>query len=152
LPKYKYYILGDGPHRAYLKQLAAELGLKNKVVFRGAIAPDQIGAFYHFADLFVMLSITALPEFESFGLVYVEAGISGIPSIASSLAGAKEAVLHEKTGMVVDPHDSKSIKKAIIDLVQDPARRKRYAQAAKERALAELLPSTFVDRLLANVK
>jgi phosphatidylinositol alpha-1,6-mannosyltransferase len=150
LPRFRYYIVGDGPARTDLERLARRTGLGDRVVFTGRVATAELGAYYHHADLFVMLSRRAPDGIEGFGLTYVEAGLSGTASVASSRDGAAEAVRHGITGITADPDRVDECAAAILSLAQDPDLRSRYASAAAEWAAQELSPRAFVDRLLGR--
>ena len=70
-------IVGDGPHRPRLEQLAAELGLEPPaVVFTGMVPPEQVADWYRLGDLFVSASSS-----ETQGLTYVEALAAGVPAL-----------------------------------------------------------------------
>ncbi|MDD3227988.1 MAG: glycosyltransferase family 4 protein [Oscillospiraceae bacterium] len=69
-----FLIVGDGPHRGALEQMASELDLCDSVRFAGMIPPEDIGAYYHIGDLFVSASVS-----ETQGLTYIEALASGLP-------------------------------------------------------------------------
>jgi 1,2-diacylglycerol 3-alpha-glucosyltransferase len=74
-----FLIVGDGPHRAALERMTAELGIQASVVFAGMIPPDHIGDYYHLGDLFASASVS-----ETQGLTYVEALASGLPVLCRS--------------------------------------------------------------------
>ena len=67
-------IAGGGPDSDKFKKVAFKLGLEDKVVFTGMIPPNEVGYYYHAADLFVNFSTT-----ETQGLTYIEALASGLP-------------------------------------------------------------------------
>jgi phosphatidylinositol alpha-1,6-mannosyltransferase len=148
MPPYRYYIAGDGPRRAALEQLARQLGLAARVVFTGGIPTEQLGAYYHHADLFVMLSQPARAGFEGFGLTYVEAGLSGTAAVGSVHDGAIEAVQHDVTGWSLDADQEERAAAELLALVRDAGRRRRYAEAALAWASRELDPARFVRELL----
>lgn len=150
LPEFRYYIVGDGPARGELERLARDLGLVERIVFTGRVPTAELGAYYHHADLFVMLSRRAADGIEGFGLTYVEAGLSGTTSVASDRDGAAEAVLHGETGVTVNPDDVGGCAEAIVSLARDPGLRARYAAAAARFAELRLSPRAFADRLLAD--
>jgi phosphatidylinositol alpha-1,6-mannosyltransferase len=145
---FRYYIVGDGPARSDLEQLARAQGLGDRVVFTGRVPTAELGAYYHHADLFAMLSRRAQDGIEGFGLTYVEAGLSGTPSVASNRDGAAEAVRHGVTGVTVDPERPAECAAAIVSLARNPDRRQRLAAAARRWAEQRLSPRAFVDRLL----
>ena len=70
-------IVGDGPHRPQLEQLAAQLGLTTPaVVFAGMVPPEQVADWYRLGDLFVSASSS-----ETQGLTYAEALAAGVPAL-----------------------------------------------------------------------
>jgi glycosyltransferase involved in cell wall biosynthesis len=82
---------------------------------------------------------------EGFGLAYLEAAAQGVPSIATRLGGAAEAVAHERSGLVVAPGDGEALSRALSSLLDDPelhARMKAgalaHAQEHSWRRVAEL--------------
>lgn len=151
MPTYRYYIVGDGRHRPVLEGLARRLGLTERVVFAGRVPTDELGAYYHHADLFVMLSQRARAGFEGFGLTYVEAGLSGTAAVASLHDGAGEAVHHDVTGWTLSDDGDERAAAELLALVRDGRRRQRYAEAAREWASRELDPARFVRELLGPI-
>ncbi|HXM86859.1 MAG TPA: glycosyltransferase, partial [Solirubrobacteraceae bacterium] len=75
-PTLRYEIVGDGPERAALEALAERLGVRERVDFRGQLAPEQAVAQARQCTLFVMPSTE-----EAFGVAYVEAMAGGVPAI-----------------------------------------------------------------------
>jgi glycosyltransferase involved in cell wall biosynthesis len=148
LPRYRYYVVGDGPHRAALTQLVHQLGLSNRVVFTGNVATERLGAYFPHADLFIMLPQPTDAGFEGFGLTYVEAGLSGTAAIGSDCDGAVEAVQHDQTGWVLRTDQTARAAEELLALVRDADRRRRYADAARAWATRELDPARFVRELL----
>ena len=151
MPPYRYYIVGDGRHRHVLEELARQLGLTERVVFAGRVPTEELGAYYHHADLFVMLSQPARAGFEGFGLTYVEAGLSGTAAVGSLHDGAGEAVHHDVTGWTLSDDGDERAATELLALVRDAHRRQRYAEAAREWASRELDPVRFVRELLGPV-
>ena len=116
-----YLIVGDGPQRAELEVLAWNLGIREHVVFCGAVAAEELSAHYHLASIFVMPSRYVAKEgsVEGLGLVYLEAMASGVPIIAGRSGGVTEIVHAEKTGLVVDPGSIGDLADAILRLLSD---------------------------------
>ncbi len=90
-------ILGDGNHRAHCEELSVRLGLRNRVVFAGFVAQDQISAYYHDASVAVMSSVWPEP----FGATGLEAMRCGLPVIAFDAGGIREWLLDGKNGYLV---------------------------------------------------
>jgi phosphatidyl-myo-inositol dimannoside synthase len=152
LPSYRYYIVGDGPHRAALEQLVRELGLSKRVVFTGRVPTEELGGYYHHADLFIMLPQPGRAGFEGFGLTYVEAGLSGTAAVGSAHGGAVEAVQHDVTGWILDTAHEERAAYELVALIRDADRRRRYADAARAWAARELDPARFVRELLGQLR
>ena len=72
---------------------------------------------------------------EGFGIAYLEAAFFGIPSIASDVGGTKEAVLHNKTGIIINNIDD--IYQSIHNLLINPNQRKKLGESARKRAVED---------------
>ena len=75
--KVRLVVAGDGPYLPDLKSQAKKLGIQDKVVFTGMIAPSETALYYKSADFFISASTS-----ETQGLTYLEALASGTPIIA----------------------------------------------------------------------
>lgn len=141
-------LVGEGPARPALEQLAAECGVANRVVFVGNLAgPDEVAPFYHAADVFAFPSIS---RNESFGLVQVEAMACGTPVVNTRLdSGVPFVSPHGVSGLTVPPGDSAELAAAINALLQDPALARGYGAAARKRAHDEFSLDRMVDQTLA---
>jgi len=117
VPDVAYLIVGDGNDRQRLEEKAATLGIADRVVFSGFIPESEKADHYRLADVYVMPS-----RGEGFGIVYLEAMSCGIPVIASSVDGSREAVLNGELGRLVNPSDKKGIVKAIVDMLSSSDR------------------------------
>jgi phosphatidyl-myo-inositol dimannoside synthase len=71
---------------------------------------------------------------EGFGIVYLEAAVHRLPSVAGNVAGARDAVVHGETGLLVDPTDHVAVADALTTLLEDPEAAERMGEAAAERA------------------
>ena len=72
---------------------------------------------------------------EGFGIAYLEAAFFGIPSVASNVGGTKEAVLHNKTGIIVNNIDD--LFQSIHELLINPNHRKQLGNEAQKRAVQD---------------
>lgn len=108
-------IVGDGPERRDLEQLAAQLQLEN-VHFKGLVEyGPKLTAFYHWADIFVLPSIV-----ESLGAVLAEAMACGVPVVATNVDGIPTIVNHKWNGLLVPPLSPKNLAESIAQIVQSP--------------------------------
>ena len=121
-------LVGDGPEREALEQLAAELGVR--AVFAGETAWERIVEVYVAADVFALLSLR-----EPWGVVVNEAAACGLPLVLSDRVGAAHDLLREgENGALVPGGDVEAAANALRTLAADPDR--QHAQGARSRELA----------------
>ena len=114
-PTVSYLIVGDGPDRARLEAKAAQLGVRDRVVFAGRVSESEKTAYYRLADGF------AMPGYgEGFGIVYLEALACGVPVLASTLDASREALLDGEMGLLVDPRNREELRRGLVRLLQQP--------------------------------
>lgn len=114
IPEAKLLIVGEGEQLGSLKNLTKLLNLNQSVIFTGALVQKEIPIAYASADIFVLPSL-----FESFGISLVEAQAAGKPVIGTRTGGVPEALIENKTGLLVDPRDSKQLEIAILKVLLD---------------------------------
>jgi phosphatidylinositol alpha-1,6-mannosyltransferase len=100
--EFRYTIVGGGYDRARLEALAGELRLGERVQFAGFVSQEELLDLYAHSDLMVLASAVIPGSHEGFGIVYLEAAASGVPSLAARVGGAAEAVDEGKSGMYVE--------------------------------------------------
>lgn len=147
-PGLRYHVAGEGPDLERIRGLASSLGIASRVVFLGQTPEENLADLYAAADLFVMPN-RELPsgELEGFGLVFVEAGACGTPSIGGRSGGSASAIIDGRTGLLVAPDDPGELVAAIDLLLGDTARREAMGAAALEFARREFDNRAVVDRL-----
>jgi phosphatidyl-myo-inositol dimannoside synthase len=132
-----YRIVGDGDDRAYLEQLAAQLGLDGQVRFLGAVPGERLIEFYDQCGIFLLCSREQASErglgFEGFGIVYLEANARGKAVVGGRAGGVPSAVLDGITGLLVDPTSPASVAEALARLLGDANLRTRLGQQGRER-------------------
>lgn len=141
-----YAIIGIGEDDDYLRSLARELQISDRVHFLGHVSPENLPRWYCAADLFVMPNRAIDGDTEGFGMVFVEAAACGKTSLAGESGGTGAAVLHEKTGLRVPGDDLNAIENALIRLLEDDQLRSKLAGAACTRAHAELGWTSVAER------
>ncbi len=135
-PNLRYVIVGEGPDEPRLRELARSLGVCERVAFAGPMRDDELPAVYAGAAVYVGLSRLVPPiNVEGFGISFVEAAASGVPSVAGDSGGVRSAVLDGDTGLVVPPADDDRVADAIRVLLADEGQRRRLGAAAREAAL-----------------
>lgn len=89
-PNLAYVVVGDGPERSNLEQLAQKL--KVRVQFIGAVPDGELAAWYNLCDVFALTPKEDAVDVEGFGIVYLEAQAAGKPVVATRVGGVPEAV------------------------------------------------------------
>ncbi len=133
-----YAIIGIGEDAAYLRGLAAELGVDERVHLLGQVPADELPRWYNACDVFVMPNRDIEGDTEGFGMVYIEAAACGKPAVAGRTGGTGSAVLDEVTGLRVDGTQVNEIASALRRLLADLALRDRLGQAGLARVKGEL--------------
>ncbi len=157
-PDLRYVIVGEGDDRPRLEKLAAELHLDGHVKFTGTVSDEELAQYYRSCDVFVLPSRAVARngnwEGEGFGRVYVEAALAAKPVVGSLGGGAAEAVLPEKTGLLVEPSSAEQTGSAIIQLLESPAAAIEMGHAgrkwAKENFTEDALRKSLRGLLRAN--
>jgi glycosyltransferase involved in cell wall biosynthesis len=121
-------VVGDGPMRADLEALAANLG--EPVIFTGLRA--DVARLLAAMDIFVLPSLhEALP------IAALEAMATGLPVIATSVGGTPEVVRDGESGLLVPASDEEGLYEAIIRMLDDQGLAERLAMAGRERVRAD---------------
>jgi glycosyltransferase involved in cell wall biosynthesis len=126
-------LVGDGPLRRTLEALAHELGVADRVQFAGRVADADRLEWYAHADAVVLPSVSRQ---EAFGMVQVEAMLSGRPVVSTSLpTGVPWVNRHGETGIVVPPGDVAALREALVRISSDEVMRRRLGRTARAHAL-----------------
>ena len=140
-----YLIVGDGPNRTALEQLAASVGVADRVLFLGRVKTSDLPLLYSAADLFLMVSRERLEQcdVEGFGIVFIEAAACGTPSIGGRAGGVGDAVVDGVTGLLVDPLDVDEVARSIGALLANRDLARQLGDAARHRAVSQFSWSRF---------
>jgi phosphatidylinositol alpha-1,6-mannosyltransferase len=131
-PKLRYIMVGEGHDEDRLRSLARELGVAEKVGFVGPMRDDELPEAYATSTIYLGASrVDREINVEGFGISFLEAGASGIPSVAGDSGGVRSAVRDGETGIVVPPTDADAITEAIRSLLLNPERREQMGRAAR---------------------
>jgi phosphatidylinositol alpha-1,6-mannosyltransferase len=108
-----YVVAGTGPDREEIALAARALGVSHRILLTGPLDDRAIAALYGRAELFVMPNVYVADDIEGFGLVALEAAMSGLPVIASRLQGITDAVHDGSNGFLVEPENADAFVAAI---------------------------------------
>jgi glycosyltransferase involved in cell wall biosynthesis len=142
-------IVGDGPLRSSLEELATNLGIANSVTFEGTVDSARLGQAYAETDVFVLSAVEdAKGDVEGLGVVLIEAQMHGKPVIASDSGGIPDVVAHAHTGLLVPPGDVDALADAILLLSSDGDLRRRLGSAGRDHAVTHFSWDAIIDQLV----
>jgi glycosyltransferase involved in cell wall biosynthesis len=123
-------MLGADPEVTRLTALAGRVGVADRVRFLGAVGRADVPAVMASADV-----VVAVPWYEPFGIVPVEAMACGRPVVGSAVGGLLDTVVPGVTGELVPPRRPDLLARALRHLLADPGRRRAYGEAGRARAV-----------------
>ncbi len=139
LPEARFLIVGDGPRRGRLEDMAARLGIEDRVIFAGWQA--DIKRYLAIMDVFV---VTSLIEGSSFAIL--EAMAIGKPVIATDVGGNPELVADGETGFLVGVNDTDALADRMANLLADDEKAAAMGQAGRERIEADFTEKQMLDK------
>lgn len=122
-----YHIIGDGPGRETLQELAQNVGVAEAVRFHGRLSDEEVAQHYAGASAFVMPSSR-----EGFGFVFIEAMAQGAPAVGGNVDATPEVIVDGVTGLLVNPSSVDEIANACAHILRSPALRAQMSRAAQE--------------------
>jgi glycosyltransferase involved in cell wall biosynthesis len=142
IPKLEVRLVGNGPERDRLLNLATELSIQPFITWVGDVSIDDLAAEYNRADVFCLPSVQ-----EGFGIVFLEAMAAGKPIVATRAAAVPEVV---RNGVLVEPENPEALANALILLDRDPDLR-HWLGAAGPRAVEEFDMHVVAKQFLSEV-
>jgi len=116
----RLWIVGDGPDMKSLKQMSADLGIKDKIRFFGQVDLDDIPNLLSQATIFIFPSIATSDSIEGTPTSILEAMASGLPIIASNIGGIPDVIANDVNGQLVEQNNSKELSEAIFNFIENP--------------------------------
>ncbi|MNJ45527.1 Alpha-D-kanosaminyltransferase [compost metagenome] len=121
------HIIGDGPIRQELEQLAEELGIYDETIFYGyTLHPEE---FMPFFDIFVLPS-----RAEAFGSVFAEAALCNLALVGTNIGGIAEQIEDGVNGLLVQPENHLALAGALEKVITDTDLRCQLAEAGLDKA------------------
>lgn len=129
---WKWRIVGDGPQMDFLKNLADQLAVGDRVTFLGWQAREDLLKWYHRSNLFLFPS-----RHEGMPNAVLEAMANGLPVVATRIAGNEELIVDDATGVLVDAEDVDSLRDGLRKLLVNEALREKMGRASRLRVEEE---------------
>jgi phosphatidylinositol alpha-1,6-mannosyltransferase len=126
---------GTGPESNVIARAMANTGLADRVHTLGLVAEEKLASLYCGGDLFVMPNIPVDGDMEGFGVVMLEAGLCGMPSIASRLEGIQDVITEGINGHCVDAVDANSFADIINLYAETPGSLDKMSETARSQTI-----------------
>jgi glycosyltransferase involved in cell wall biosynthesis len=134
-------IIGDGPLRKELEELATELDVRGSIDFVGSVGHAEAVARMRKATVYVHPA-----RWDNNPFAVIEAMSCGLPIVATAVGGVGEMINDGRDGVLVDAGDPSAMARVLSELLIDRDRREALGSAARERFLQEYELSRFVAR------
>lgn len=131
---WRFEHIGGGELLARLRQRAQDLGIADRVAWKGALAQEEVLAHYRHADIFA-LACKIAPDGDRDGLpnVLVEASSQNLPCVSTTVSGVPELIADGENGLLVPPETPGALAAALERLIRDPGLRRQLGEAAERR-------------------
>ena len=152
LPGARLSIVGDGPEKDDLVRLAAQLGISDRVEFRGTLLGTSLDQEYERCAVFVLPSkdVASDPANEGLGLALIEASMHSKPLIGTLHGGIPEVVKQGENGLLVPPADPGSLARAIVEILTSPDEARSMGASAFRLAASRFSWDRATDVLLES--
>ncbi|HZN54469.1 MAG TPA: glycosyltransferase family 4 protein [Candidatus Polarisedimenticolaceae bacterium] len=140
-PGARYVIVGGGEDPR-IREALDRHGLRDEVVFAGAVPREELPDYYNLCDVYAMPS-----KFEGFAIVFLEALACGRPVVASDGFGCREALFDGELGLTVDPDSRTQIAAAIARLLTSPPAHLADREGLRRRMLQDYDLAAFKRRV-----
>ena len=136
VPRFRVVILGDGPEREPMLQLATKLGVTQRIKLAGFQRET--------APYYAMATLVAVPSHsEGSPNVVLEAMAAGLPVVANQVGGVPEILDEGATGLMVPPRSPEAMAGAIEKVLTDEELRSRLGASARARVEASYTPAAY---------
>jgi glycosyltransferase involved in cell wall biosynthesis len=139
-PRPHFVIVGDGPQKERLVEMARALRIDRNVAFTGQVPNSS--PYFAIADVVVISSLS-----EGSPNVLLEAMASRVPVVATAVGGIPEIVAHMESALLVRPKDDEGMARALASVLEDEALGLRLTESAYKHILAEYSPESRTRRL-----
>ena len=145
--------IGGGELRATLQAKADQLGIGDRITWRGSKTQIEVLNAYRRADLFVLASrIADNGDRDGLPNVLMEAQSQGLACISTNVSGVPELIHDGETGCLVPPGDAAALALALETLIRDPVRRETLGRAGAKRVHSVFVHEGAIDELADRLR
>ncbi len=150
-------IVGEGPWDERLRRLAEEQDVASEVIFHGVLGGDAVGQLLAASHVFALAAVVdGKGASDILPTVITEAMASGLPVVATDLAGIPEMVENGGSGLLCAPGDENGLADALQRMAKEPETRAAFAaegrRLAGERFALEVTAGQLLDRFPEHVR
>lgn len=146
-PDVSLMVIGDGPERGALEAHAKEAGVEQSVSFMGRCSHEEASALLKSGELQVLNS-----TYEGLPHVALESFAARVPIVATNIGGTNEAVVHERSGLLVAPGDVRGLSQAVMRMFGDSALENALCEGGKDILTQRFSWDAHLATLLAVFK
>ncbi|MFV0315142.1 MAG: glycosyltransferase family 4 protein [Anaerotignum sp.] len=140
LPEAKMVIVGDGPEKSNLEQMAKSLEIEDRVIFTGAKPWTEIGKYYQLGDVFCSASVS-----ETQGLTFAESMAAGVVVVAKDDPSISNLVSHNKTGLLFQ--NKEDLPELLYQVLTDHTLKERLSTSG-----SEMMKELSVEKFCSSVE
>jgi phosphatidylinositol alpha-1,6-mannosyltransferase len=151
-----YWLAGTGPEQEAIQRAIGETGQSHRVRLLGRVSEADLQRLYRGADLFVMPNVPVPGDMEGFGVVMLEAGMNGLPTVGAGIEGIAEVITNGENGQLVPSGDADAFLAAIRPWAEDrsglDAASKRARDFTRDQFAWSAVASDYVRALRTVVE
>jgi glycosyltransferase involved in cell wall biosynthesis len=141
-PNARFLLVGNGSLRAQLEERARRMGIADRTIFAGLVAPEEVPAHIQAMDVVVHASLR-----EGIARVIPQAEAVGKPVVAFAMDGAPEAIEDGVSGYLVAPRDTTALAARVLELLSSPERRRTFGSAGRAFSAAHFRVQQMIERI-----
>ena len=142
VPNVRFFLIGDGILLEHLQERARKHGILDNFVFAGLIDRTRIPEMISAMDVVVHTSLR-----EGLARVLPQSLAMGKPCVSFDIDGAREVVINDKTGYLVDAFDNETLARRIADLLDNPEQRKQFGENGRRH----VDPNFRAEKMVADI-
>jgi phosphatidylinositol alpha-1,6-mannosyltransferase len=143
---------GRGPESEAIGQAIADTGLGARIHSLGLVAEEKLASLYSGGDLFVMPNIPVDGDMEGFGVVMLEAGLCGMPSVASRIEGIQDVITDGLNGHCAIALDANRFADTINLYAEAPGSLDKMSETARSHTIEKFAWPTVCAQIVTTLK
>ncbi len=133
-----YIVAGNGPDKQNIENAIKETATQKHVLMMGYVEDANRDKIFAGADIFIQPNITVDGDMEGFGISVIEAGVSGLPVLASELEGLKDAITNNQNGILVETENATDWQEKVTMVLSDDFDKIAFGKNAQKYIIENL--------------